>query len=370
MKSSRYWSICTAIACTLVFQLFGFLFGGLGDPYGGVDAKVYFDSDLDTLSSKLNNTYVTDIYNDRMQPYRVVASTKEAAVFVITSNDDYQYDITKYSEVEIGTSPIIAVLPGKINSRDNGYEEQGVSVQGNSTNYWFKYDVKKILMECINSTDGSVDLSKLGFDVKDLKNNSVKIAIPDVMYSSRKDVVNALLYILNDGEDIVDDGNIDPMLAENFNKLMDNVTTFSISDLSNPSSNKDEIIFMPEFYLGKSGQTRPLYYDNMCNVKIKMIYPNEYTGDDLDKSLYKASVVEFIDNLKNSENVKKRWIRNNIKWNDQGSYMRNALTVSTRYAEGNLSEVLGNKYWKTGELRTSRVINSPNISNIPNTGIN
>ena len=312
MSEYRKWCILFGAICIVVFHLGGFLFGWMVEPAYYVEVKAYFDDGLDNVRSVIAGNTFNKNYKSPEIPVKIVSSNKEGAHVIFTVNDRYEYDTENYTEAVLGYSPIIAVFPSEYSLSSKDYEEPSFSVMGNSSSYWYTYDMKKILDAAISSEDGTINLANLGFRdaKKDLE--AVKLSIPDRMYSFRQDVINSLAYILLDGRDATNQTILEEVRTQLYQIIDKSDTLTSMSSLNSIKDNKNRIYLVPEYFLSqinKGNGFKPVYWKDPYAVKLRMIYPTKAEG--LEQESYDASINELIKILQNNNDIGNKYIRNN-----------------------------------------------------------
>ncbi len=302
------------------------------------------------------NAVTYDLYLDNSASYIDIGLEKELSKrfilhktadsnsdLIVTLDSNYKYNKDAYTKLNIGHSPIVAYFPNAY--LHSSYENKDFAVQRVGNSYWYSTDIKKILQAILKSENGEIDLKQLGFNDNKHK-DPVALGIPSVSFEYRKDVIIAIMYILNDGKDILsltEDSLI--QLVSDTNEIVGK--SKNIENVLNLISNNEEdiILLAPEYLISTTrNYVLPVYWKNQYALDCSMLYKNTLLKKDeasSDGSNNKDNTTKFdfkyfIKEFNNSileYNFTRNYIRNNSIVQNNGNTSRYANKVSMRFLE-------------------------------------
>lgn len=293
-------------------------------PDNVVEYPVYTDNCPSAMTSTIHDNYFGNLNFE--------SANSEDAKFIFTENKDL-VDANKFKQFNILYSPIVMVFP------DSMFDDasENFSAKRISSNYnCYSTDLKPIIMKLIDSENNKIKLADLGY--KDAP-KEVQVAIPDSGCYYRKDVINALIMVLTDGEGLS---------SSNVDTVKDQLDTLlsKVVNVKNPQELQVDtdkyILIIPEYLaIDRSGSTAQyVYYDECYAIPMYMMVRNDVEQTDID------TMLNWVNN--SDKVLSKTGFRNDIVQyrSNYMLYMPTQVNKMDNQNTDNFEELLGKHYWR------------------------
>ena len=236
-----------------------------------------------------------------------------------------------YNKYEIGYSRYPAIFPTDMTDDTDG----NFTCYSTSSGKYLTTDMAAVIDAFVNSSDGTINMKALGYDHGP---KSVKFAIPDNGYAYRREVVDAIIYIISYGDDVTVDNKDE--IKNKLDSLLSRAVVLKDYNNIAVDNNDSYIGIIPEFASTEISYTRPkfVYYTNGLQTPLSIYFH---------KSLDENSVKETVESTKNlSKLFTSTWFMGEITQKKNENQYYTADRIVCRSAQENLEELMGTGYWR------------------------